>query len=154
MRKFHKINDNELNKYSSLFTKDDIILPKRQTKASSGYDFYIPYDLVIKPNEFTKIFSGVKAELEDSDFLAIFIRSSMAIKKGLNLTNQVGIIDSDYYNNPDNDGHIIIAVHNISDKDVVLNKGDRVAQGIILKYEKTTDDFVQDERVGGIGSTK
>lgn len=154
MRKFHKINDNELNKYSSLFIKDDIILPKRQTKASSGYDFYIPYDLVIKANEFTKIYSGVKVELEDSDFLAIFIRSSMAIKKGLNLTNQVGVIDSDYYNNQDNDGHIIIAVHNISDKDVVLNKGDRIAQGIILKYEKTTDDFVQDERIGGIGSTK
>ena len=154
MRQFQIVRDDELIKFDDLFKKEDIILPKRQTKKSSGYDFYLPYDVVIKQGTQELIKTGVKVALEDNDFLAIFIRSSMGIKKGLNLSNQVGIIDSDYYGNIDNDGHIMIAIRNISDNDVALKKGDRIAQGIIMKYEITCDDSATNTRSGGFGSTK
>ena len=154
MRQFQIVKNEELNKFSDLFTKKDIILPKRQTSKSSGYDFYLPYDLLIKQGEQVLIKTGVKVLLEDDEFLAIFIRSSMGIKKGLNLSNQVGIIDSDYYGNVDNDGHIMIAIRNVGTSDVSLKQGDRVAQGIIMKYLVTDDDATTTIRDGGFGSTK
>lgn len=154
MRQFQIIKDEELNKFNDLFKKEDIILPKRQTAKSSGYDFYLPYDVEIKSHEQVLIKTGVKVKLEDDEFLAIFIRSSMGIKKGLNLSNQVGIIDSDYYGNVDNDGHIMVAIRNISDSDVSLKKHDRICQGIIMKYLVTDDDNANKTRDGGFGSTK
>ena len=82
------------------------------------------------------------------------IRSSKAIKEGLVLANQVGIIDADYYNNEDNEGHIIIGVRNMNDYDVVIKKGDRICQGIILKYGITDMELPNTNvRGGGIGST-
>ena len=153
MRMFHKINDIELLKYNKLFKEEDIILPKRQTSGSCGYDFYIPYDFVIKAKSNDKVYSGVKIELNNDEFLMVCIRSSLAIKKGVTLTNQVGIIDSDYYNNPDNDGHIIIAITNNTTEDISFKKGERIAQGIIYKFLKTDDDEVNESRLGGFGST-
>ena len=154
MRQFEIIKNEELIKYKDLFSSSDVILPKRQTSKSSGYDFYLPYDVEIKKGEQVLIKTGVKVKLEDDEFLAIFIRSSMGIKKGLNLANQVGIIDSDYYGNIDNDGHIMIAIRNISDNDVSLKKHDRICQGIIMKYLVTDDDKTSSTREGGFGSTK
>ena len=87
------------------------------------------------------------------EYLAIHVRSSMAIKRGLMLTNSTGIIDSDYYNNEDNEGHIMIAVYNITDAPVTLEKGERVAQGIFSKYLLANDDDARGIRTGGIGST-
>ena len=154
MRQFQIVRNDELNKYQDLFSINDIILPKRQTSKSSGYDFYLPYDVEIKKGEQVFIKTGVKVKLEDDEFLAIFIRSSMGIKRGLNLSNQVGIIDSDYYGNVDNDGHIMVAVRNISNDDVFLKKHDRICQGIIMKYLVTDDDKTSSTREGGFGSTK
>ena len=154
MRKFEIIKNEELIKYKDLFNSSDVILPKRQTSKSSGYDFYLPYDVEIKKGEQVLIKTGIKVKLEDDEFLAIFIRSSMGIKKGLNLANQVGIIDSDYFGNIDNDGHIMIAIRNISDNDVSLKKHDRICQGIIMKYLVTDDDKTSSTREGGFGSTK
>ncbi|MBO4667237.1 MAG: dUTP diphosphatase [Bacilli bacterium] len=154
MRQFEIIKNEELIKYKDLFSSSDVILPKRQTSQSSGYDFYLPYDVEIKKGEQVLIKTGVKVKLEEDEFLAIFIRSSMGIKKGLNLANQVGIIDSDYYGNIDNDGHIMIAIRNISDNDVLLKKHDRICQGIIMKYLVTDDDKTSSTREGGFGSTK
>lgn len=154
MRQFQIVKNEELEKYQDLFSKEDIILPKRQTTKSSGYDFYLPYDVEIKKGSLVLIKTGVKVLLENDEFLAMFIRSSMGVKKGLNLANQVGIIDSDYYNNPDNDGHIMIAIRNISDNDIVLKKHERISQGIIMKYYTTCDDESLAERAGGFGSTK
>lgn len=154
MRQFQIVRNDELVKYQDLFSINDIILPKRQTSKSSGYDFYLPYDVEIKKGEQVFIKTGVKVKLEDDEFLAVFIRSSMGIKRGLNLSNQVGIIDSDYYGNVDNDGHIMVAVRNISNDDVFLKKHDRICQGIIMKYLVTNDDKTSSTREGGFGSTK
>ena len=87
------------------------------------------------------------------EYLAIHIRSSMAIKRHLMLVNSTGIIDSDYYNNEENEGHILIALINMGKEEVQLEKGERVAQGIFSKYLIATDDDATGIRTGGIGST-
>lgn len=129
------------------------IIPKRGTTCSAGYDFYVPEEVEIAPGEIKVINTYICAYMNDDEFLAIFIRSSIGIKKGLRLVNQVGIIDSDYYNNPENGGHIRIALKNESNNKVVLKAYERVAQGIFLNFLKTDSDDVNNKRQGGIGST-
>lgn len=133
----------------------DIIIPKRSTKYSAGYDFYMPYDIVIKKNETLCIPTGIKVKLNDDEFLGIYVRSSLGFKYNIRLCNQVGIIDSDYNNNSSNEGHIFVKLKNEGDSDVVLKKNDRFVQGIIQKYYVTDmEDNIVNERNGGIGSTK
>ena len=153
MRKFEIISQKEINKNSGLLLQN-IVLPKRQTEKAAGYDFYLPYDIFLNVGESIIIPTGIKASMEDDEVLEIYIRSSMGIKKGLCLMNQVGIIDSDYYNNPDNEGHIMIAVKNCGNQDINLKCGERIAQGIFKKYLITDDDVPVSTRTGGIGSTK
>lgn len=135
------------------FENSNIILPKRQTKNSAGYDFYVASDTIIKAHSIALIPTGVKAYMESDEVLKIYVRSSMPMKKGLTLANNVGIIDSDYFENPDNDGHIMIQVLNFSDNDILVKKDDRIAQGIFLKYLLADDDDTNEERKGGFGST-
>ena len=99
--------------------------------------------------------TGVKAYMQDNEYLGIHIRSSMAIKRHLRLLNNEGIVDADYYNNPDNEGHIMLALANDSDETVVLKKGERVAQGIFYTYLLADGDSksAKAERSGGFGST-
>lgn len=130
-----------------------IKLPKRKTVNSAAYDFTTPIDIVLEPNDSIIIPTGIKAEMNDNEFLAIYIRSSLGIKKNLILKNGTGIIDADYYDNPSNEGHIMIAVKNIGNDIVNLNTGDAFAQGIFMNYLVTDDDDTSDLRLGGIGST-
>ena len=81
------------------------------------------------------------------------MRSSCPLKYWLILANGVGIIDSDYYNNPDNEGHIFFQIINLSPFDIVLQKGEIIGQGIIKKYETTENDNANGKREGGFGST-
>lgn len=136
------INYKELNK------------PKRGTKYSAGYDFYSPYDFIIKPNEEIKVKTAIKAYMQEDEYLKIVVRSGHGFKYNIRLKNQVGIIDSDYYNNSNNEGHIIIALKNEGEKDFVIKKGEAFAQGIFQKYLLVDDDeFVFDTRIGGFNST-
>ena len=156
MRKFEVISINQFNKdFKDTDTKyDDIIIPKRSTKFSAGYDFYMPYDLTIKKNEVVLIPTGIKVMLNSDEFLGIYIRSSLGFKYNLRMCNQVGIIDSDYYNNPSNEGHIFVKLKNEGDNDIILKKYDRYVQGIIQKYYIVDNEKeVEDIRVGGIGSS-
>jgi dUTP pyrophosphatase len=134
----------------------DFPMPARQTKNAAGYDFYLPEDITIAPGEQKLVPTGTKAYMQADEFLGLHIRSSLAVKKGLLLLNNVGIIDSDYYNNPDNEGHIMVALKNMSTSPVTLKKGDRVAQGIFYKFLVTDDDESKskNDRAGGFGSTK
>ena len=152
MRKFEKISFRQFAKDISEGDYQDIQLPVRKTMKSAGYDFISFLDIVIKPGEMVKIPTGVKISLEDGEFLGIFVRSSMGFKYNVRMCNQVGIIDGDYYNNQDNEGHIWIKLQNEGDKEYIIKKGDAFAQGIIMKYFVCDDDDTMSERIGGIGS--
>ena len=130
-------------------------LPSRQTLKSAGYDFYLPADAEIPAHGQKMVPTGVKAYMQDNEYLGIHIRSSMAIKRHLRLLNNEGIVDADYYNNPDNEGHIMLALANDSDEAVILKKGERVAQGIFYTYLLADGDSksAKAERSGGFGST-
>ena len=139
------------------FEDKQINLPERKTKFSAGYDFEAAEDCVIpafKPGmNPTLVKTGIKAYMQDDEVLMLYNRSSNPKKKGLILANSVGVVDKDYYENPDNDGHIMFAFYNIKDEDTIVKKGDAIGQGIFQKYFVTDDDVAEGERVGGFGST-
>lgn len=158
MRKFEKISKEQWNEDISGFVLStnysDFILPKRGTKKSAGYDFVSPINMKIPAHSAKKIPTGVKASMEDDDILMIFPRSSMGFRTNIRLSNTVGIIDSDYYNNEDNEGHIWIKFFNPTDNDYQISVGDKVAQGIFLKYGIVDDEEdINISRSGGLGST-
>ena len=154
MRKFEKISEKEFEKVlKEKCSYDDIKLPVRSTAHSAGYDFISPFSFELLPGETIKVPSGIKVTMNEDEFLAILVRSSMGFKYNVRLCNQVGIIDSDYYNNPDNEGHMFIALKNEGEKVFTVSKGDKYAQGIFQKYLVTDDDEANGERLGGFGST-
>lgn len=132
---------------------EDFPLPVRKTKGSAGYDFALPFDLTIKAGQTVKFATGVKCYISEGYVLELYPRSSLGFKYQLQLDNTVGIIDSDYYGNPDNEGHIQCKMTNHSDKDVELKAGDTFMQGIFKRYYTAEESVVTSERVGGIGST-
>ena len=125
--------------------------PTRSSKNSAGYDFYADKDYTIAPNEIIKVWTDIKAFMQPNEFLMLDVRSSMGGK--YMLANTIGIIDSDYYSNPDNDGNIGIFLKNISDKTLTIFKGDKIAQGIFVKYLKVSNDRTFTKRTGGWGSS-
>ena len=139
------------------FEDKGINLPVRKTAHSAGYDVEAAEDVVIpvfksgmKP---TLIKTGLKAYCGNDEYYMLVNRSSNPFKKGLVLANSVGIIDADYYNNPDNDGHFMFAYYNFFDKDLEIKKGEVIGQVIFQKYLVTDDDNATGERTGGLGST-
>lgn len=139
------------------FEDKGINLPVRKTKYSAGYDIEAAEDCTIpafKPGQApTLVKTGLKAYMKDDEYLMLCNRSSNPKKKGLILANSVGIVDKDYYENPDNDGHIMFAFFNVKDVDVEIKKGDAIGQGIFKQYLVTDDDVAEGERLGGFGST-
>lgn len=101
----------------------------------------------------TLVSIGVKCQLDPGYYLELSPRSSTPLKYWLVMANSVGIIDADYYNNPDNEGEIFLQLINLSPFNIQLHKGDVIGQGIIKKYEVTDDDKATGERLGGFGST-
>ena len=101
----------------------------------------------------TLVPTGVKCQLPKDYYLELSVRSSCPLKYWLVLANGVGIIDSDYYNNPDNEGHIYFQMINFSPFDIQLKRGDIIGQGIIKPYFVTIDDKATATRTGGFGST-
>ena len=133
----------------------DFQMPERKTQKSAGYDFCLPEDVVLEPGKLQLVPTGVKAYMQDDEYLGMHIRSSMAVKKRIMLVNNVGIIDADYYNNEDNEGHIMLALLNMGSEPVVLPQGERVAQGIFYNYLVADGDAETEKEVrgGGFGST-
>lgn len=134
----------------------DIHIPKRGTKYSAGYDVESAEDVVIKPFKLggvpTLVPTGLKAYCQDDEFYMLASRSS-GPKKGLVMANSVGIIDKDYYNNETNEGHFFFQYYNVSDKDLIIHKGDIIGQVIFMKYLITDDDNATGVRRAGFGST-
>ncbi len=137
------------------YQNTDIILPQRKTAFSAGYDLAASEAVTLLPGTVTLIPTGLKAYMQDDEYLGIHIRSGLSIKHNLSLINGQGIIDADYYNNPDNEGHILIAIFNHSTQSTYIAKGTRIAQWIFYKYLLTdTDEAVCiATRSGGLGST-
>lgn len=132
----------------------EIQLPIRGDKRSAGYDIKTPIRVELKPNERKLIFTDIKAYMQEDEVLEVHVRSSIGVKKNIILSNITGIIDSSYYNNPDNDGNIGITAWNTSDKVQVLEAGERVCQGIFKKYLTIdNDNYLNEDRTGGFGST-
>lgn len=132
---------------------NNIELPTRSTGKSAGYDFKIPYAMILFANNSENIIlpTGIKCQLDDNKVLLLMPRSSLGLKHGFTLPNTIGVIDADYYNNPNNEGHIKWSYkvnHNIT-----LDQGDKYMQGVIVSYYTTDDDSTTGVRTGGIGST-
>ena len=128
---------------STGYTPEDYPLPTRNTIGSAGYDFclpncYAPID--IKPKHKFLLFTGVKFKCPRDYYLKLVIRSSIGIKHSLRLMNIEGIIDSDYYSNPKNDGNIGICLYNFGDTTVRISTGQKIVQGIIQRYYTTDEE--------------
>ena len=108
-----------------------IELPVRKTAASAGYDLAAAEDVELLPGKVTIIPTGLKAYMEPDEYLGLHVRSGFAIRNAISCINNVGIVDSDYYNNPNNEGEIFFQVINLSPYDIILQKGDTIGQGII-----------------------
>lgn len=127
-------------------------IPTRATKHSAAYDFYSPDDYTVQPNEIVKIWTDIKAYMLKDEILILNVRSSMGGK--FMLANTQGWVDSDYYNNPDNEGNCGIFLKNISNETQTIKQGDRIAQGMFTKYLTCDNERVLNkERQGGFGSS-
>lgn len=120
---------------------ENIKIPKRETKSAAGYDFFSVEEFTLKPGESKKIPTGIKAYMEEDEVLILVIRSSMGFYYNIRLCNQIGVIDSDYYNNKDNEGHIWFKIKNEGEKDLVIKQGESFGQGIFLKYLTTKSEI-------------
>ena len=128
-------------------------LPERAMAGSAGYDFFAPYPFAVGVGESIVVKTWVKAKMPSNVCLLLLVRSSWGIKKGITLRNSVGLIDSDYFENPDNDGNIMFAYTNNGDKPLEVKAGEKIGQGVFQPFYVTDDDLSGGERTGGIGST-
>ena len=133
-------------------TNADVTLPTRATKSSIAYDFYSPIDTVINPMQSVMIWTDIKAKFNTDEALLVNVRSSMG-KQPVMIANTQGWIESDYYSNSDNDGNIGIRLFNLGTEPYVIKVGDRIAQGMFVKYLTADNGNTDTERTGGFGSS-
>ena len=155
MRKFEKISFNQFKKDISDDKElyESYLLPVRGTKKSAGYDIRSLSEGVIHPGESFVCKTGLKVSMNEDEVFYLYTRSSMGYKYNVTLANSVGVIDADFYNNEDNEGHFSVKLINHGEKDFEVKIGDRICQGIFSKYLVTSDDKCDKVRTGGIGST-
>ena len=156
MRKFEKISFEQFKKdvCNDKELYNSILVPKRSTNNSAGYDIRSIEDYLLRTHTSHVFKTGIKVSMNKNEVLYIFDRSSFGFKYDIMLSNSVGVIDSDYYNNEDNEGHICVKLFNMGDTDVEIHKGDRIAQCIFMKYLTVDDEEeINNKRKGGIGST-
>ena len=156
MRKFERISFNQFKKDVSDDKKlyESIELPKRSTTNSAGYDIRSIEEGIIEPSKAMRFKTGVKVSMNDDEVFYIYSRSSFGYKYNVTMANSVGVIDADYYNNEDNEGHFSICLINHGDKPLEVKIGDRIAQGVFMKYLIVDDEEkVDKKRKGGFGST-
>lgn len=159
----------------SKYKDKNINLPKRQTKNAVGYDFEAAEDVVIPsiwklafqgiskyllgysekvlPVKPTLVPTGIKAYFQEDEGLFLYNRSGNPLKRGLVLANSVGVVESDFADNPKDEGNIQFMFYNFFPFDCKLSKGERIGQGVFQKFLITDDDETGGERQGGWGST-
>lgn len=132
-------------------TTGEVTLPTRGSSKAMAYDFYANGKYMVAPNAIVKVWTDVKAYMQDDECLILNVRSSMGGK--FMLANTSGWIDSDYYCNENNDGNIGIFLKNISDEVLTINNGDRIAQGAFFNFLVADNGNTDNVRTGGFGST-
>lgn len=148
MRKFEIVRKDAIE-----YDATDIQMPIRATLKSAGYDFFSPIEFTIEANGVYLIWTNIKAKMLDDEFLMLCTTSGMG-KRGIKLTNSVGIVDADYYSNINNDGNIGFSLQNTLNQPYTFKKGEKIGQGIFMKFLPCTEDNVKNvERTGGYGST-
>ncbi len=150
--RFYKVSKKQFSLDLKEDLYDDIILPKRATVGSAGYDFFAPFTFTLNANETIKIPTGIRVKIDNGWVLCIFPRSGLGFKYRLTLNNTVGVIDSDYYF-ADNEGHIFIKMTNCGDCPLTVEKGKAFAQGVFFPFGITDNDECENIRTGGLGST-
>ena len=139
------------------FEEKGINLPERKTRCSAAYDIEAAEDVVVpsfkKGMKPTLVATGLKAYMQDDEVLYLYAKSSGFPKKGIVLSNCVGVIDGDYYENETNDGHIMFSIINLKDEDLHIKKGDSIGQAMFSKYLVADDDNATGVRKGGFGSS-
>lgn len=156
MRNFEKISFKQFKKdiIDSKETYNSYNIPVRHTNCSAGYDFESILSFELQPGEIKKIPTGIKVQMNQDEMLMIVVRSSTGFKYNVRMCNQVGIIESDYYNNSSNEGHMWIALQNEGTEVFKVEAGDRIAQGIFIKFLTVDEEEkIDNERNGGLGST-
>ena len=156
MRKFEKISFEQFKKDISDDKElyESYLLPTRSTKKSAGYDIRSLEEYTLKPGEAHIFVTGLKVTMNSDEVLYLYGRSSFGYKYNITLANSVGVIDSDFYNNIDNEGHFKVKLINHGEKEVKINIGDRIAQGVFMKYLIVdNEEKIIKERKGGLGST-
>ena len=156
MRKFEKISFKQFKKdiIDSKESYNSYNLPVRHTNCSAGYDFESILSFELQPGEIKKIPTGIKVQMNQDEMLMIVVRSSTGFKYNVRMCNQVGIIESDYYNNSSNEGHMWIALQNEGTEVFKVESGDRISQGIFVKFLTVDEEEkIDNERNGGLGST-
>lgn len=139
------------------FEDKGINLPIRKTKSSAAYDLEAAEDIVLpsfeKGSKPILIPTGLKAYMQPDEMLVIVPRSSSPKKQGISYPHSMGVIDADYYENPDNDGHIFVQCINLKDEEVKIKKGEAVGQATFQKFLTIDNDQADGIRTGGFGST-
>lgn len=144
MRKFEKVS----------YAPADVLIPTRADDGSAGSDFYCTADTIIQPGECALLPTYIKAKMNKDEVLMLYVRSSMGIKRHIVLSNGTGVVDNSYYNNPDNEGNIIAALYNYGKEPQLIKKGERIMQGVFIKFLKPANkNVLYKERKGGVGST-
>lgn len=127
--------------------------PTRGTSHSAGYDIYVNEDYTIEPKQSVLIRTGIKAYMLPDEYLDLRVRSSLGIKRQLMLATGASVIDSDYYNNEENEGEIMVVLYNYGDTTQTISAGEHIVQGIFTKYHLADNDCTTAKRTGGTGST-
>ena len=143
--------DNNNHTYDYLL--DDIPMPKRATVGSAGYDICTPYDVDLEPGEEANIPTGLKCKINNGWALFALPKSGLGFKYYTRLANTIGLIDEDYYNNENNEGHMWVKIRNEGSKPLHIDCGKGMCQMVFLPYGITYDDESEGERKGGFGST-
>lgn len=128
-------------------------LPTRGSIHSAGYDIYAYDTYEIEPKQSVLIRTGIKAYMLLDEYLDLRVRSSLGIKRQLMLATGASVIDADYYNNPDNEGEIMIVLYNYGDTTQTIEAGEHIVQGIFTRYFLADNDCTTAVRTGGTGST-
>ena len=143
--------DNNNHTYDYLL--NDIPMPKRATVGSAGYDICTPYDVDLEPGEEVNIPTGLKCKIDNGWALFALPKSGLGFKYYVRLANTIGLIDEDYYNNENNEGHMWVKIRNEGSKPLHIDCGKGMCQMVFLPYGITYDDEAEGIREGGFGST-